>query len=87
MLLELMVERGDIAAAGRSDDGARLWDLAERIYPHDPPVPRDEARRIRDERRLIALGIARASTTKLARCPAPMRPTALRVKAFCRPGR
>ena len=62
MLLELMVERGDIAAAGRDERG-RLWDLAERIYPDDPPVPRAEARRIRDERRLAALGIARASTT------------------------
>ncbi len=38
----------------------RLWDLAERVYPDDPMVPAEEARRIRDERRLQSLGIARA---------------------------
>jgi len=38
----------------------RLWDLAERVYPDDPVIPADEALRIRDERRLRALGIARA---------------------------
>lgn len=63
MLLELMIERGDIAPAGRDDDDRRLWDLAERIYPDDPVVPRDEARRIRGERRLRSLGVARARTT------------------------
>ncbi|HEY0638213.1 MAG TPA: crosslink repair DNA glycosylase YcaQ family protein [Pseudonocardiaceae bacterium] len=58
-LLECMVVRGQVAVAGRR--GAdRLWDLAERVYPDDPVVPREEARRIRDERRLRALGIARA---------------------------
>jgi uncharacterized protein YcaQ len=58
-LLELMVLRGEVAIAGRR--GAyRLWDLATRVYPDDPVVPRDEARRIRDQRRLRALGIARA---------------------------
>jgi uncharacterized protein YcaQ len=58
-LLECMVVRGQVAVAGRSG-GDRLWDLAERVYPDDPVVPADEARRIRDERRLRALGIARA---------------------------
>jgi uncharacterized protein YcaQ len=38
----------------------RLWDLAERVYPDDPMIPAEEARRIRAERRLRALGIARA---------------------------
>jgi uncharacterized protein len=61
-LLEFMVVRGEVAIAGRS--GAdRLWDLAGRVYPDDPVVPADEARRIRNERRLRALGIARAKTT------------------------
>jgi uncharacterized protein len=58
-LLELMVLRGEVAIAGRRG-GDRLWDLAARVYPDDPVVPAAEARRIRDERRLRALGIARA---------------------------
>jgi uncharacterized protein len=57
-LLELMVGRGEVAIAGRRS-GDRLWDLAARVYPGDPVVPRRDARRIRDERRLRALGIAR----------------------------
>ncbi len=58
-LLELMVLRGEVAVAGRSN-GDRLWDLATRVYPDDPVVPAGEALRIRNERRLRALGIARA---------------------------
>jgi hypothetical protein len=58
-LLEFMVLRGEVAVAGRSG-GDRLWDLATRVYPDDPVVPADEALHIRDERRLRALGIARA---------------------------
>ncbi len=58
-LLELMVLRGEVAIAGRRG-GDRLWDLATRVYPDDPVVGRDEALRIRNERRLRALGIARA---------------------------
>jgi uncharacterized protein YcaQ len=41
-----------------------MWDLAERVYPDDPPVPYDEALRTRNERRLRALGIARAKATE-----------------------
>jgi uncharacterized protein YcaQ len=58
-LLEFMVRRGEVAIAGRLG-GDRLWDLATRVYPDDPVVPREEALRIRNERRLRALGIARA---------------------------
>jgi uncharacterized protein YcaQ len=58
-LLEFMVLRGEVAIAGRRA-GDRLWDLAARVYPDDPVVPRDEALRIRNERRLRSLGIARA---------------------------
>jgi uncharacterized protein YcaQ len=58
-LLEFMVLRGEVAIAGRRA-GDRLWDLATRVYPDDPAVPREEARRVRNERRLRALGIARA---------------------------
>ncbi|HUB22420.1 MAG TPA: crosslink repair DNA glycosylase YcaQ family protein [Streptosporangiaceae bacterium] len=57
-LLDFMVQRGEVAVAGRSGS-ERLWDLAERVYPDDPVVPAEEAMRIRDERRLHALGIAR----------------------------
>lgn len=58
-LLDFMVLRGEVAVAGRSG-GDRLWDLAERVYPADQVVPAAEALRIRNERRLRALGIARA---------------------------
>jgi uncharacterized protein YcaQ len=58
-MLDLMVARGEVAVAGRGRN-ERLWDLAERVYPDDPVVPADEATRIRNERRLRALGIARA---------------------------
>jgi uncharacterized protein YcaQ len=58
-LLVQMVERGEVATAGR-DGRQQLWDLAERIYPDDPVPDVDESRRIRDQRRLAALGIARS---------------------------
>jgi hypothetical protein len=58
-LLGYMVQRGEIAVAGRQGR-ERLWDLASRVYPDDPVVPAQEARRIRNERSLRALGIARA---------------------------
>jgi hypothetical protein len=58
-LLELMEERGEIAVAGRRN-GNRLWDLAARVYPDDPVVPAEQARRTRDELRLRSLGLARA---------------------------
>jgi uncharacterized protein YcaQ len=59
-LLGFMVQRGEIAVAGRQGR-ERLWHLASRVYPDDPVVPAEEAKRIRDERGLRALGIARAS--------------------------
>jgi uncharacterized protein YcaQ len=59
-MLEFMVQRGEVAAAGRKGRD-RLWDLASRVYPDDPVVPADEALHIRNQRRLRSLGIARAS--------------------------
>ena len=57
-LLKLMVARGEVAAAGR-EGRQKVWDLAERVYPDDPvPLP-EEARLIRQERRLRSLGVAR----------------------------
>lgn len=58
MLLDLMVQRGEVAAAGGWGRD-RLWDLAERVYPDDPVPPVEEADRLRCERRLRALGLAR----------------------------
>jgi uncharacterized protein len=63
MMLDKLVQRGEVAVAGGQGRG-RLWDLASRIYPDDPVPPVEEARRLRDERRLSALGIARARATK-----------------------
>ena len=54
-MLDFMVARGEVAVAGRAGS-ERLWDLAERVYPDDPVVPVEEARRIRDERRLRGAG-------------------------------
>jgi uncharacterized protein YcaQ len=59
MLVQLMVERGEVARAGR-DGRDVLWDLASRIHPDDPVPSVAEARAERDRRRLAALGIARA---------------------------
>jgi uncharacterized protein YcaQ len=62
-MIDHMVACGDVACAGR-EGRERLWDLAERVYPDDEPVPYEEALRLRDERRLRALGIARAKATE-----------------------
>jgi uncharacterized protein YcaQ len=59
MMVEMLVQRGEVAVAGRRGRDP-LFDLAERIYPDDEPMPTQDALRIRNERRLRALGIARA---------------------------
>ncbi len=64
MMIDLLVQRGEVASAGGTGR-ERLWDLASRIYPDDPVPAVDEARRLLDRRRLSALGIARAKSTKL----------------------
>jgi hypothetical protein len=59
-MLEYLMMRGEVAIAGRRGR-QRLWDLAERVYPADCPILSvDEAHRIKNERRLQSLGIARA---------------------------
>src|SRR4051794_19894510 len=45
MLLDKLVQRGEVAAAGGTGRD-RLWDLASRVYPHDPVPPADEAPRV-----------------------------------------
>jgi uncharacterized protein len=64
-MLELLMMRGEIAIAGRAGR-ERLWDVAERVYPAGVDVPSpDEAVRIRNERRLTSLGIARKKRPKM----------------------
>jgi uncharacterized protein YcaQ len=58
-MLEMLANRGQVAIAGRQGR-QRLWDIPERVYPSDiEALPIEEALRVRDERRLRALGIAR----------------------------
>jgi uncharacterized protein len=64
-MLEFLMMRGEIAIAGRVGR-ERLWDLAERVYPADVVVPsEDDAHRIKNERRLASLGIARQKSTSM----------------------
>ena len=59
-MLEFLQARGEVAIAGRAGR-ERLWDLPERVYPAGVAVPSvEEAERRKSERRLAALGIARA---------------------------
>jgi uncharacterized protein YcaQ len=59
-MLEILMNRGEVAIAGRVGR-QRLWDLPERVYPAELVVPTvDDAERAKNERRLTALGIARA---------------------------
>jgi uncharacterized protein YcaQ len=68
-MLECLMMRGEIAIAGRVGR-ERLWDLAERVYAADVEIPSvDEAQRIKNERRLRSLGIARVKST-----PQPIEP-------------
>ncbi len=64
MMLSILVQRGEVAAAGGAG-GDRLWDIASRIYPDEPVLRVDDARRLLDRRRLQALGIARTKAAKL----------------------
>ena len=62
-MLECLMMRGEVAVAGRVGR-ERIWDLAERVYPAGVAVPTVEAaERTKNERRLRALGIARATGT------------------------
>ena len=64
-MLELLALRGEVAIAGRIGR-ERLWDLPERVYPAQVVVPSvEEARRLRNERRLASLGIARQRRTAM----------------------
>jgi uncharacterized protein len=68
-MLEFLQARGQVAIAGRIGR-ERLWDLPERVYPAGVEIPSaEEAERIKSERRLAALGIARAQARAM-----PMEP-------------
>ena len=69
MMLEFMQGRGEVAITGRVGR-ERLWDLAERVYSRrDKALSVEEAARLKNERRLSALGIARAQAREM-----PMEP-------------
>lgn len=60
-MLELLALRGQVAISGRKGR-QRYWDLPERVYPAElPTLDRDTALRLRNERRLAALGVARST--------------------------
>ncbi|GAB2569042.1 winged helix-turn-helix domain-containing protein [Kribbella endophytica] len=69
-MLELLVATGQVAISGRIAR-ERIWDLAENVYPSDLVVPSAaEATRLKNERRLRSLGIARAKGTAVPVEPA-----------------
>ena len=57
-LLNMMVQRGEVAVAGRQGQ-TPLWDLASRVYADVRPVPVQEAFAERARRQLRSLGIMR----------------------------
>ncbi|RNM12801.1 winged helix-turn-helix domain-containing protein [Nocardioides pocheonensis] len=62
-MLEFLMMRGEVAVSGRVGR-ERVWDLAARVYPPGVEVPSvDAAERVKNERRLRSLGIARATGT------------------------
>ena len=63
-MLEFLMMRGEIAIAGRIGR-ERLWDVPERVYPSVEIPSVEEAERIKNERRLRSLGIARAKGPKM----------------------
>lgn len=67
-MLGFMEARGEVAVADR-ENGARVWDLAERVYPPNEPVELQAAQRERERRRLAALGIARVKGPSCAAEP------------------
>lgn len=59
IMLDFLQRQGVFAVVGR-EGRHRRWDLAERVYPTDLPEYADEeATRLRDERKLKSIGIAK----------------------------
>ena len=61
MLIAIMERRGEVVCVGRRGRD-RLWDLAADVLPDEPFPPAEQARRLRDQKRLRSLGLARART-------------------------
>jgi uncharacterized protein len=62
-MLEFLMRKGEVAISGRVGR-ERIWDLPDRVYRTKVKVPsEEEAERLRNQRRLVSLGIARAKTT------------------------
>jgi uncharacterized protein YcaQ len=69
-MLECLMMRGEVAISGRVGR-ERLWDVPQRVYPADAAIPPvEEAERLKNERRLTSLGIARAKAAKTPMEPA-----------------
>jgi uncharacterized protein len=65
MMLTCLLAQGEVAVNGRVRN-QRKYDLAERVYPEGvETVPLAESRSLRNQRRIHALGIARAKGTVL----------------------
>jgi uncharacterized protein YcaQ len=60
-MLDLMHHHGELAVVGR-EGRYRVFDRAENVLPEVDPLPEDEAARVRNERRLAALGVIRAGS-------------------------
>src|SRR5207244_10113961 len=74
-MLAFLADAREIAVAARRGR-ERLWDLAERVYPVGVAVvPAEEARRIRHDRWLRALGVARPRVVGDAGIPAEIEGT------------
>jgi uncharacterized protein len=74
-MLEFLASRGEVAVSARKGR-QRVWDLAERIYPAGTvAVPSEEAHRIRDEKWLRSLGVARPKFVGNAGIPAEIEGT------------
>ncbi|MEO8094027.1 MAG: crosslink repair DNA glycosylase YcaQ family protein [Pseudolysinimonas sp.] len=60
-MLQLMHQHGELAVV-RHDGRYRVFDRADNVLPSVEALPADEALRLRNERRLAALGVIRDST-------------------------
>jgi uncharacterized protein len=73
-MLEVLMMRGAVAIAGQQN-GARLWDLAERVYPEgQPEISYDEGWRLRRDVALRALGIGPAKWPRAPEQPKVLPP-------------
>jgi len=75
-MLEFLTSRGEVAVSARRGRD-RVWDLAERVFPPDlAALPAADARRLRNEHWLRALGVARPQAVGDAGIPVEIEGTA-----------